>query len=222
MQRERQLHAKRFLDDGFSGAGPDLASDDLPPAKRQRKGRIGDSKDRHTSGKISSNGEVQHQHTRVFERYRRPKRSWRKYYTPKHKRKLGLTRWKNPSTESLLSMCPSIAPSSAEPLEEKMIPRRKHAAVQRWRDMVAMGQEDNATSESGSSVPPGKWVDALVCDPSTGNETGDVEQISDHTCSSCCLSSPTLSACSLSSEELARWHRPAAEDFSNLRLHQWF
>jgi len=217
MKRERQLHAKRFLNDGFPGSGPDIAHDDLPPAKRQRLGSVGDTID--APQKIFSHIEVQQLHTLVVERYRRPKRPWRKFCKPKKKRKSALTFWNSPSTESLSSNCPSIAPSSAEPLSEKMVPKKNHAAIQQWRDMVAAGQDHGST---GSSVQSGKWVDGLVCDPSTGCETGDVGRISDHTCSSCCPTSPALSACSQSSEELAIWNAQEPEDFSNLRLHQWF
>jgi hypothetical protein len=230
MQIERKLHAKRFLNDGFSGAGPDMATEDLPPAKRQRREPVRSSEEAQTAQLIDSDDsacgevEVQDQHGREFERYRKPKRRWLWLRRAAKKRtEARRTLGKNRSTESVISEGPSVAPSSAEPLPGKMIPKRKHAAVQRWRDMVATGEDTAGDSDSSSAmVQRGKWVDALECDTSTGGETGDLERIADHTCSSCGPSSPTLSACSLSSEELARWNRKEPEDFRHLQLDQWF
>ena len=164
------------------------ASGVLPPANRQCIRPGGDPKDCRTSGRISPQIEVQHQRTCGFERHRRPNRSWRK---PKKKRKSGITLWKSPSTESLLSMCPFIALWSAKPLEEDPAEEaRSCSTVERH----GCRREDGAASGTGSAVQPGKWVDALVC-TGTGGETGDLVTWTRKYVHTCCLSCLTLSAC---------------------------
>jgi hypothetical protein len=204
LEAEVQTHAKRYMEVVSSGTGPDLHDEDMPPAKRRR---LNSSLDDGSSNAVAKSRPVK------YERHRRPPALWKELRALEQKRRdnesLELEK-----TERVVPVAASAAPSSSEPLPEALIPRSRNAWCQRWRDMVAMGEDNVNTKQSNG-------VTLQVYDPTTGHETGDFVQVEDYTCPSCCNSSPTLSACSLTEEEVERWRPRPVEDFDNYPVYQW-
>ena len=201
LEAEVQTHAKRYMSNGFSGTGPDLNTDDMPAAKRRRMNSFDDDKPPKAPQPIT------------LERHRRPPPLWKKLRALQKKRRAN-GRLSLGKSKSMVSIAPSVAPSSSEPLPEAMIPQRRNDWCERWRNMVALG-EDNTGTQQSNEVP------LQVYDPTTGDETGDFVQVEDHACPSCCCSSPTLSACSLNEEELERWKPTHVERFDDYAVYQW-
>lgn len=187
------------MNDDLPRPGPDSDTDDMHPAKRRRR-----NSSENAAAKIP----------RVKMERRRPPRLW------KQLREISRKRQANENlafgkAESMIPTAPSIAPSCAEPLPEKLIPRTKNAWCERWRETVAMGEDYTPPQQSLNNVT------LQVYDSITGSETGDFVHVDDYTCPSCCPSSPPLSPCSLTEEEIAMWTPKPVEDMERYALYHW-
>ncbi|KAF8581474.1 hypothetical protein K439DRAFT_1662270 [Ramaria rubella] len=203
LEKEQQAHAKRFREDDEEELEINTV---YLPEKRRRLNADDDSSSLRLT--VQSRAVVR-------DRYRRPPKLMKELraFAEKQRRVEEIKH----RADTFIPLAPSHAPSSAEPLPESQVPKTKNAWCERWRDMVAMG-------EDGTIVHDRSWTDVTlqVCDPVTGSITGEVVAAEDKTCPSCCPPSPTCSECSLTEEELAMYQDPPIpEAFHQFHVYQW-
>ncbi|KAF8519613.1 hypothetical protein BU17DRAFT_89750 [Hysterangium stoloniferum] len=108
----------------------------------------------------------------------------------------------------------SRAPSSADPLPEKLIPKKRNEFCESWRNMVALGGDMPTTLHVHK-----KEVLLPVSNHFTGEWSGDIVPVTEDDRVS---STSSVSECSLTPEELAEYAPKAdVRDLEDFPVHQW-